>query len=62
MNYHIQCDVCGGQVWIGGDEESDTNVVNLAPNDYRWDDACQHLVLGGSYTIIGSEPDDEEPF
>ena len=62
MNFLLICDskdhFCGGEIWIRGHEEPDTNAVVLDDNDSRWELACAHI-QSGDYYIKSSEV--EEP-
>jgi hypothetical protein len=55
VNYEVVCEACGAAVWIRGEEEDDTNALELHVEDPNWDDACEHIKDGGSWKIGRSE-------
>lgn len=60
MKFKLVCKVCGEAVWIRGNEEEDTNSVDLNYNDPEWDEACEHLKDGADWEITDSEPIGED--
>jgi hypothetical protein len=60
MRFKCVCLICGEFIWVRGEYESDTNATTLNENDSAWDEACEHIKDGSDYSIIDSEPIDDE--
>lgn len=55
MLCEITCSQCGATIWIRGNDEADTNSLNLSESDWHWEEACQHIKDGGEYAITNTE-------
>jgi hypothetical protein len=60
LRFKARCDVeeCKQEFWADGWEEPDVNAAGINDSD-PMEDACQHVIAGGGYTIVDQDYDDD---